>query len=62
MLTIVHVDAAPVVDAFVCHLNHLGGLRDLEWERDVGDARHAGLEALRDGVFGAIPVVLLPFG
>src|SRR5262249_45620469 len=61
MLTLVEINAAIVVDKLVRDLNHLGRLRDLERIRDICDSRHSGLEAIRDWVFSAIFVILLPF-
>jgi hypothetical protein len=37
-------------------------LRDLEWEGHIRDARHAGLETIRNRVFSAILVIRLSLG
>src|SRR5215510_12926147 len=60
MLAVVEVDTSPIVDELVSHLDHLGRLRDLEREIDVGHTRYTRLEALSDGILGAILVILLP--
>src|SRR6187431_1415245 len=60
MFTIVEIHVAMAMNKLVRHLYPFGRLRDLEWEGDIGDARHPGLPAVGDGIFGSILEVLLP--
>src|SRR5262245_3240619 len=60
MFTFVHVNAAVVVNKLVGDLNHLRGLCDLKWVREVRNARNTRLEAIGDGILGPISVIGLP--
>src|SRR5207244_3590943 len=60
--TVIEINTPVTVDELVRHLNHLRRLSDLERERDIGDARHARLEAICDRILGSIFVIRLPLG
>src|SRR5262249_45980506 len=62
VLAVIDIDAAVVVNKLVRELDHLRSLRDLEWEREIRDARHARLEAVGYRIFCSILVILLAFG
>src|SRR4026207_245421 len=62
MRAVVEIDIATAVHKLVGHLYPLRGLRNLEWERNVGDSGYARFPAIGDGVFGSILEVLLPLG
>src|SRR5436190_397414 len=62
MRTVIDIDAPVAVHELVGELNHLRRLSDLERERDIGDARHARLEAVCNRILGSILVIRLPLG
>ena len=60
MLTPIHVDEPGGMGVFEAHPDHRRGLRNLERERHIHDARYAGQVAVVQGVtFHPVLVVLL---
>src|SRR5262249_44153224 len=50
----VQINAALAMNELIAHLDHLGALCDLEWKRNVVDARYPGLPAPAHGIVCAV--------